>query len=333
MAKSILITGASGFIGSFLVEESLRLGMQVYAAVRQSSSRQYLNDERIHCIETDFSSAEQLTQALQGRHFDYVVHAAGVTKCQDHADFYRVNTEGTQYLCQALTATQSALRHFVFLSSLSVMGAIREAVPHQEITIDDTPLPNTHYGKSKLQAEERVRECMNDIPYTILRPTGVYGPREKDYLLMAQSINRHVDFSVGYRQQDITFIYVSDVVQAVFCALQGNTSGQTYLLTDGHTYTSQDFSKLLQQAMGVRRVLRLRAPLWLLRAVCAVSQTMARWRGKATTLNNDKYHILRQRNWMADIEPARQQLGYNPQYNLQRGVEATVEWYRKEGWL
>ena len=126
MSKRILVTGASGFIGSFIVEEALRQGMETWAAVRGSSSRQYLQDERIHFIELNLSSQEELEMQLKGHQFDYVVHAAGVTKCLKKEDFRRVNTEGTKNLVRALMALEMPLERFVYISSLSVFGAIRE---------------------------------------------------------------------------------------------------------------------------------------------------------------------------------------------------------------
>ena len=133
----ILITGASGFIGSFIVEEALRRGFETWAAVRGSSSRQFLTDERIHFIELNLSSEEQLYEQLKDHQFDYVVHAAGVTKCLKKADFHRINTEGTQNLVRAIIALKMPLRRFVYISSLSIMGAIREQQPYTEILESD----------------------------------------------------------------------------------------------------------------------------------------------------------------------------------------------------
>ena len=94
--EKILITGASGFIGSFIVEEALRREMEVWAAVRKSSSKEYLSDPRIHFIELNLSSEDDLRRQLEGHAFDYVVHAAGVTKCIHRDDFRRINTEGAK---------------------------------------------------------------------------------------------------------------------------------------------------------------------------------------------------------------------------------------------
>ena len=131
--EKILVTGASGFIGSHIVEEALQQGYDVWAAVRKSSSREFLKDERIHFIELNLSSRQQLEAQLQGHAFDYVVHAAGATKCLHVEDFYRINTEGTKNLVNALLAVGMPLKRFVFISSLSIMGAIHEQLPYQEI--------------------------------------------------------------------------------------------------------------------------------------------------------------------------------------------------------
>ena len=236
----ILITGASGFIGSFIVEEALKRGFETWAAVRKSSSKEWLQDERIHFIELNLSSKEQLVEQLRGKDFDYVVHAAGVTKCLNKQDFHRINTEGTRNLAEALLEVGMPLKRFIFVSSLSIFGAIKEQQPYEEIRESDTPQPNTEYGKSKLEAEKYL--ATTTLPYTILRPTGVYGPREKDYFIMAKSIQQHSDFAVGYQQQDITFVYVSDVVQAVFLALEKGKNGRKYFLSDGEVYQSATFS-------------------------------------------------------------------------------------------
>ena len=327
----ILITGASGFIGSFIVEEALRRGMDTWAAVRKSSSRSFLQDGRIHVIELNLSSEEQLTAQLKNHQFDYVVHAAGVTKCLHREDFFRVNTEGTQHLVRALQSTQHALQRFVYISSLSIMGAIREQQPYQEIREDDKPQPNTAYGLSKLAAEQWLSE--QRIPYVILRPTGVYGPRERDYFMMAKSIKAHTDFAVGFRRQDITFVYVTDVVQAVFLACEKGVTGRRYFLSDGDVYQSSTFSDLLRKELGNPWWIRITAPIWLLRVITFCGEYIGRLTGKVTALNNDKYYIMRQRNWRCDIEPARRELGYEPQVKLAEGVRRSIQWYKENKWL
>ena len=327
-----MITGASGFIGSFIVEEALKRGFETWAAMRKSSSKEYLQDERIKFIELNLSSKEQLVEQLRGQAFDYVVHAAGVTKCLNKADFRRINTEGTKNLVTALQELQMPLKRFVFVSSLSVFGAIREQQPYEEIRETDTPQPNTEYGRSKLEAESFL-DSLEGFDYVILRPTGVYGPREKDYFLMAQSIKQHSDFAVGYKRQDITFVYVSDVVQAVFLALEKGQSGRKYFLSDGEVYQSTTFSDLIHEELGRPWWIRITAPVWVLRIVTFFGEYYSRLTGKITALNNDKYNILRQRNWRCDIQPAIDELGYHPEVDLKEGVRRAIKWYKEQGWL
>ena len=329
----ILITGASGFIGSFIVEEALKRGFETWAAVRKSSSRAFLKDERIHFIELNLSSKEQLTEQLRGQAFDYVVHAAGVTKCLNKADFRRINTEGTKNLVEALLEVKMPLKRLVFVSSLSVFGAIKEKMPYDEIREGDTPQPNTEYGRSKLAAERYLESLGQRVPYIILRPTGVYGPREKDYFMMAKSIKQHIDFAVGFQRQDITFVYVTDVVQAVFLALEKGETGRKYFLSDGEVYQSSTFSDLIHEQLGRPWWLRITAPTWVLRIVTFFGEYAGRMTGKVTALNNDKYNILKQRNWRCDIEPARKELGFEPQVKLEEGVKTTIKWYQDNKWL
>ena len=329
----ILITGASGFIGSFIVEEALNRGFETWAAMRKSSSKAYLQDERIKFIELNLNSKEQLVEQLRGKGFDYVVHAAGVTKCLNKTDFHRINTEGTKNLVEALLELKMPLKRFVFVSSLSVFGAIKEKMPYDEIRENDTPQPNTAYGKSKLEAELYLDTVGSRIPYIILRPTGVYGPKEKDYFIMAKSIKQHSDFAVGYQRQDITFVYVTDVVQAVFLALEKGENGRKYFLSDGEVYQSTTFSDLIHEELERPWWIRITAPVWVLRIVTFFGEYVGRMTGKVTALNNDKYNILKQRNWRCDIEPARKELGYDPKVQLAEGVKTTIKWYKDNKWL
>ena len=329
---NILITGATGFIGGFIVDEALSRGMQVWVAVRPTSSRKYLSDPRIQFLELNLSDKEQMKRQMDGLRLDYVVHAAGATKCLHAEDFFRSNTEGTKNLVQALMEQQMPLKRFVFVSSLSVYGPVAEQQPYREICGNDTPQPNTAYGRSKLAAEQYI-ESIEGFPYVILQPTGVYGPRERDYFMMVKSIKSHTDFSVGYKPQDLTFVYVLDVVQAIFLALDCQKTGGKYMLSDGEVYSSRTFSDLIHRELGHPWLLRIKAPIWLLRIITFCGEYIGRMTGKISALNNDKYNIMKQRNWRCDIKPAMSDLGYKPKYQLDEGVRLTIKWYKENNWL
>ena len=334
--ESILITGASGFIGSFIVQEALKRRFGVWAGIRASSSKKYLKERKIHFLELDFTHPNELRAQLSGHKgtynkFDYIVHCAGVTKCADKNDFDRVNYLQTKYFVDTLRELNMIPKQFIYISTLSVFGPIREK-DYTPIREEDTPAPNTAYGLGGLKAELYI-QSLPGFPYVIYRPTGVYGPREADYFLMAKSIRQHTDFSVGYKRQDLTFVYVKDIVQAIFLGIEKEVSRRAYFLADGKVYKSRAFSDLIQKELGSPFVIHIKCPLIVLKVVSLLAEFIATRSGKSSTLNSDKYKIMKQRNWQCDITPAVKELGYAPEYDLEKGVKETIAWYKNEGWL
>ena len=333
---SILITGASGFIGSFIVEEALKRKFAVWAGIRSSSSKKYLRERKIHFLELDFAHPNELRAQLSGHKgtynkFDYIVHCAGLTKCRDKKEFDLVNYLQTKYFVDTLRELNMVPKQFIYISTLSVFGPVHEK-DYAPIKETDICTPNTAYGLSKLKAELYI-QSIPGFPYVIYRPTGVYGPRELDYFLMAKSIRNHMDFSVGFKRQDLTFVYVKDIVQAIFLGIEKQISRRAYFLSDGKVYKSSAFSDLIRKELGNPYVIRLRCPLIVLKVVSLLAEFVATRSGKSSTLNSDKYKIMKQRNWQCDITPVMKELGYVPEYDLEKGVKETIAWYKNEGWL
>ena len=325
MLKKILVTGAGGFIGGFIVEEALRRGYETWAGVRASTNKEYLKDENIKFVDLKFNDNEQLKKQLSEQKekfgaWDYIVHNLGVTKCKNPEDFDLINYGFVKNFTEALIETETVPKQFIMMSSLGAWG-IGDETGFTPIRQSDVPHPNTRYGKSKLKAEQHLYSLSN-FPYVIMRPTGVYGPREKDYYLMMKTIKFGFDFSVGYKKQLITFIYVRDLVKAIFLAIDKGVKQRGYFISDGGAYT-----------MGKRFVIPIRLPLVFLKIVSYCAEFFASLTGSASTLNRDKYNIMKQRNWICDITPLQKELEFEPDYPLEKGVYETVNWYKKSGWL
>jgi len=334
--KRILITGASGFIGSFLIEKALEKGYETWAGIRRSSSKEYLQDERIQFIDLNFTDKEKLVLQLKGfvaEHgkFDYIIHNAGVTKCLDPNDFDKINFQYTANLIDALKESGSTPEKFILMSSLSAFG-LGDEINYTPIKLSDTPNPNTAYGISKLKAEQYLQNT-TDFPYIILRPTGVYGPREKDYFLMIKTVKSGLDVGAGFKPQHLTFIYVKDLVNAAFLGLESKIKNKAYFVSDGDVYTDKEYTRLVKETIGKKHVLSLKVPLWLLKGISAIAESISKLTKKPSTLNRDKYKIMKQRNWECDIVPLAEDLGFSPKYNLQKGLEKSVEWYKDNKWL
>ena len=328
----ILIVGAGGFIGGFIANEALRRGYETYVAVRESTSRRYLKDERLKFVVLDYDDTEQIRSALsealpEGEKWDYIIYNLGATKALNFLEFKHVNY---QYLCNFVTAIKEAElvpAKLLYTSSLSAIGEYDEE-NYSPAKITQPANPNTAYGLSKLQAENYL-ENIAGIPYVIFRPTGVYGPHEKDYLMMIKSIDRHFDFSVGFKKQLLTFIYVDDLVAAMFDALASEKAlNKKYFISEGRAYTQDEFRKIVAEELGGRFVIPVKLPLCALYIVSFVSEKWGKIRLKPTTLNRDKYKIMRQRNWDCDISDAVNDFGFSPKFSLRDGIRATVEAYK-----
>ena len=328
MKTKILITGASGFIGRFLVEEAIRRGYEVWAGVRTSSSLEHLPMHKIHRIDLKYRDLEVLSQQITDHvrrygKWDFVIHNAGLTKAIHPSDFFMVNAEYTCRLLMALSQPDCRPAKFILMSSLSTYGA-GNSKTLDPIRLDDPQKPDTVYGKSKLMAEQYVRQ-QNVFPYVILRPTGVYGPGDKDYALEIKSIRSGFDFAVGMKPQYITFIYVKDLATVTFQALENDTvRNRDYFVADGDVYTDIQFARFIQDILQKKRVIRMRIPQWIVYIVCLCSEWIGRLTGQAKTLNTDKYRILKQRNWICDTESLRKETGFKPVYDLRKGLEETI---------
>jgi nucleoside-diphosphate-sugar epimerase len=328
LKTKILITGANGFIGGFLTEEALRRGYEVWAGVRENTppARIPQGVQRIHLLYDDPQAmTEQLAEQVREHGaWNYVIHNAGVTKAIHRAEFQTVNAEYTRRLLDAMTGANCTPEKFLLISSLSSYGAGNEKT-FRPIHPDDLQRPDSMYGLSKWMAENYLRNHC-ECPYVILCPTGVYGPGEKDYRMEIESIRAGFDFAAGLKPQHLSFIYVKDLTEVAFRALENHSvQNRRYLVSDGEVYTDTEFARLIQSLVARKRVFRMRLPLWVVYLVCGCSELAGRLTGRARTLNIDKYRMFRRRNWTCDTEALRRDLSFLPAYPLRRGLEETLK--------
>lgn len=331
---TLLVVGAGGFIGGFICSEGLRRGYDVYAGVRESTSRRYLADEALKFVVLDYDHPAALASGLrdsapEGNPWDYIIYNLGATKAANFSDFNRINFQYLRNFVEAIMNEKLVPKRFLYMSSLSALGPADEK-NYTPIASGTIPAPNTRYGLSKIKAETQL-ELTPNLPWTIFRPTGVYGPHEKDYLMMIQCIDRGFDFGVGYRKQLLTFIYVDDLVNAMFEAITSDkTLHKKYIISEPRAYTQKEFRTIVADALGKKAVVPVKLPMWAVFVASTVAEKWGVLTLKPSTLNRDKFKIMKQRNWDCSVDDAVRDFGFKANFPLERGIAETVRAYLKE---
>lgn len=321
--QKVLVTGASGFIGSSLVDRLLQEGYDVTAGIRKTSSREYLQDNRIKFIDLPYSKPEELSDILKKENFSTIFHLAGITKAKKQSDFERINFGYTKTLIDAIKGLDVKL---IFFSSFAACGE-GEEIHFTPRKVTDENTPNTGYGKAKLMAEEYLRANFQN--YIILRPTGVYGARETDYFVYFKTLNNHLEPYLGYVPQRLTFVHIDDLVEVCMLSMKSEIKGRTYFVSDGNVYLDTEFAKITKEVLS-KRTIKLKFPLFIVSWISGFMEILGKLTNRTYTLNKDKYNILKARNWNCDIDNLKQDLGFEPQIDLRKGVEKTIKWYKQE---
>ncbi len=333
--KKVLITGSSGFIGSHLVDEALLRGYDVYAGIRRTSKQHYLTDPRINIIELDLSDKNKLKDKFtrlqrDSGTFDYIIHNAGITKSNNKSEFDTVNYGFSKNLIDTLIETESIPTRFVYISSLAAIGPGSNNT-NEPVTKNDIPHPVSYYGKSKLKTETYIKS-LKKFPGLIFRPTGVYGPREKDYLIMYKMINRKIESYIGSDKQLLTFVYIKDLVRLIVGSFNSEISNGEYFVTDGDSYTTHEFSSIVKKILN-KKTIKLVVPKSVALPVSYIAGAVSKLTGNVSTLNPEKYKELSCTNWLCDANDTFKDFDFKPEYNLFKGLLETLDWCKQSNLL
>ena len=325
----VLLTGASGFVGSHVLDRLLDRNIPVAVLLRKSSRRDLIN-ARLGSFEICIGGIDEgtsLDSALDG--VTHIIHCAGATKALDRNEFFGINQGGTRHVVEAMNRRGGQIQRLVHISSLAAAGPATVDHPRTE---RDAPAPVSDYGRSKLAAEQVVRErCGGD--WTIIRPPAVYGPRDGEFLRLFKAVRSHVRPYFGGGRQQLSLVYVEDLADIIVTALTHPQArretffvGAPEMVTAGELATavasiSQNWSVPLPLPNAV---------LWL---ACQWSGLVSRITQRADVLNAQKYAELSAAGWVCDVRKLYDRLGQGCPTGLQAGLEKTLAWYRHHGWL
>lgn len=324
----VLLTGASGFIGSNVLDLLLARGIPTAVLLRQTSNPQFIQAHlsRVEARLGAVTEPASLPAAVCG--VTHVIHCAGSTKAARAAEFHEVNCLGTRHLVDAINQAAGQVRRLVFISSLAAAGPAPASAPGRE---DTAPRPVSAYGRSKLAAEEAIRESCR-AESVILRPPGVYGPRDAEFLKLFKAVKAHLCPVFGGGRA-FSLVFVRDLAEAVLaCLSHPAAAGRTYNVAHPEPVTAASMAREIAAQMKTW-TLSLPLPVQALYPVCLAQEALSRLTGRASVLSRHKYAELRAAGWVCDPSRLLREVDFGCSTALAAGVAETLAWYRDHHWL
>lgn len=325
-----LVTGSTGFIGSHLVESLLARNINVRCLLRKGrSNEKYLKTLDVKRFYVEDYAPEDLEESRALEEVDYVFHTAGVTKGIFLDDFKQGNLRPTQALLRAIENNKIQLKRFIYLSSTAVAGPSKSFYDWQE----DTEFVNyiEHYGASKYLGEFAIRN--SGLPFTIIRPGGVYGARDVDYFNLFKSIHKRINPFFGNKGKHHAIIHVDDLVNGIMdAAFSENTEGKNYYLCNDESVSWGNLQSKIIKAVD-KKVFTIRFPSFFMNVAAFFGELYSKLSGKPSLLNRQKLKLSKPDFWVFSNQKAKDDFGFNPSIALEEGIKKTYEWYIKNGWL
>ena len=318
------VTGGTGFVGSHVVELLRRRGDHVRCLVRERMRAHRLEALGCELIQGGLDDARAFSSLVEG--CDTIFHVAGALAARSEAELLEVNRDGTARLARA--AREARVGRLVYVSSLAVTGPARRGTVLDESA---PPRPVTPYGRSKKAGEEAVRE--SGVPFAIVRPPVVYGPRDRQVLRLFRLARRGFVPLLGDGGQELSLVHAADLAEALLAAATSpRAEGGTYHAAHPEVVRQDELVRAVGSALG-RSVRTPRLPGAIVRPLFAITGAAARLVGRATVLRPDKANEFLAPAWTCSSEALGRDAGWRARIALAEGLVATARWYAAEGWL
>ena len=328
-----VVTGASGFIGRSLVEALAARGVRVRCLTRRAGApRDHAGSGDVvwHAVDWSDPAGAALERAgvLDGAR--WIFHLAGTTKALDEAAFRAGNVAPTRALAAAVVRRGVAIERFVLVSSQAAAGpASSLEAPRRE---HDPAEPVDAYGRSKLEAERAL--ASSGVPFTIVRPASVYGPRDVDFLQVFRQVRSGFWIYPATRDRWLSIAHVDDVVRGILAAaVSSGAERRTYFLAGEPPVSWREVYRAAAAAVGARRLLELDLPPFMVDVAGRAGSLAARLTGNVGLVNAEKVALGRPAYWVCSTALAAEELGFRARIGLGEGMRETGKWYREKGWV
>lgn len=324
----VLLTGANGFIGSFLAEKLINKKYKVRCLVRSTSNMRWIADLETEFVYGDLSDRNSLKKAI--RDVDYIYHLAGVTKASDNNLYNKGNFEGTKNLIDTVIENKSRLKRFVFSSSQAAYGPSASLTPIDE---NQPRSPLTEYGRSKLKAQQYVESKMDQLPVTIVIPPAVYGPRDTDVLEFFKTVKMGIIPQLGGKDKYASIIHVSDLADGIIMAAEsGKSAGSTYFLANQRPVAWSEIARVALDFMG-KRAVTINVPISVVSGIAGLTEIYSKISGRPNIVSRQKLIEMKQDFWICSPQKAKRDFGFESKIDLEEGIKDTLAWYVKHNWL
>jgi nucleoside-diphosphate-sugar epimerase len=324
----ILLTGATGFVGSHILDSLCGRGLATVLLLRPTSNKRFIASHlpNVEIRSGSIGDPGSLHQAMAD--VTHVIHCAGATKAVRLAEFYDANQTGTRNVVSAVNAHAGQVQRVVHISSIAAAGP---ALPEKPAREEDAPQPVSEYGKSKLAGEREVtNQCRSD--YVILRPPPVYGPRDAELLRLFRAVKTHLLPRLS-RAQALSLVFVRDLAEAVVtCLTHAAAAGRTYFVASREVVTARTIAEEIASQMNVW-TLPLPLPTALLWPMCLAQELASRLTGKPNVLSLQKFAELRAPGWVCAPTRLERETRCTCATSLKAGISETLGWYREHRWL
>ena len=315
MTGTVAVTGATGFIGSHLVPRLAGAGWRVRILTRRLPTHPRFAEIPVEAVIGALDEPDSLARLVRGA--AAVVHCAGLVKARNRAEFFRVNAEGVRSLATA-AAAQSPRPRFILLSSLAAREPALSA-----------------YAASKRAGETALAGHGAGLPWTVLRPPPIYGPGDREILPFFRLVARGIAPLPGPKSARLSLLHVDDLTAAVAVLLAAEDSvGATYELDDGQPggYSWRAMADAAARHLGTRP-LPLPVPRAVLFGAALVSGLIGRLSPRGHMLTVGKAREIRHPDWVCHDRTLVERTAWRPRLDLNDGFAATIDWYRRAGWL